>query len=380
MPQPNPLCLFPNLKETGRPYHRIPALVRTAAGSLLAACELRSDTGDWSAYALSLRRSTDGGRSWSAPLQITVPLPGVRTVNNPVLIACQNGQVLLIHGSDYRCVWLRLSQDDGRSFGAPQEITDGFQLLGTHGQPLPYDLLAPGPGHGIEMPDGTLLLTAWFACGGPLDHFPSATALIRATKNDLCEAPPWTWQSSRPLLGDNVDPDGRPAREQPAGWLSPNEACVAPLSPTRVLINVRHRGSRLMRWQGCSSCPYDSLTGELRPDLPDPACFGSLAAAGDTPSSLYFVNCQHPTPGSALPPQARVNLRLQRSDDAGKTWHQSRTLVPRAGYADLALAPSDSGCGWLLYEAQEEDSDRLSGIWFQSFRPDDFPSSVSEVF
>ncbi len=370
---PEPVRLFPNLAEAGRPYHRIPALVRTAAGSLLAACELRTDTNDWSAFALLLRRSGDGGRSWSDPLRIEAPLPTVRTVNNPVLIACRDGRVLLLHGSDYRRVWLRVSLDDGCSFGAPEEITDGFELLGNAGQPLPYDLVAPGPGHGIEMPDGTLLLTAWFACGGPVDHFPSATALVRGHRTT---AAGWSWRSSRPILGDNVTLDGRPAHEEAAGWLSPTEATVARLTPCRVLLNVRHRGSRLLRWQGESLHPYDSVTGELRSDLPDPACFGSLAASDDISPRLYFVNCQHPTPGSNLPSHARVNLRLQRSDDAGKSWTASRALVARAGYADLALAVDDDSRGWILYEAQEEDSERLDGIWLRSFSGDDFASET----
>ncbi|MDI9498745.1 MAG: sialidase family protein [Bacillota bacterium] len=373
MPHPEPVCLFSNQQETGRPYHRIPALIRTAAGSLLAACELRTDSGDWSAYALALRRSADGGRSWSDSLQIDAPLPTVRTVNNPVLIACRDGRVLLVHGSDYRRVWLRVSHDDGRSFEAAEEIRDGFRLLGSTGQPLPYDLVAPGPGHGIEMPDGTLLLTVWFACGGPQEHFPSATALVSGHQANSGGDTRWIWHTSRPILGDNVTPDGRPAHEQAAGWLSPNEATVARLAPDRVLLNVRHRGSRLMRWQGESRHPYDSITGELRPDLPDPACFGSLVASNDASPRLYFVNCQHPTPGSDLAPHARVNLRLQRSDDAGKSWTSSRTLVARAGYADLALADNDSSRGWLLYEAQEEGSERLSGIWLRSFNADDFP-------
>src|SRR5580704_6717739 len=50
-------------------YH-IPGVVVTAKGTLLAWCEARQKGSDWDAIDILLRRSTDGGKTWSDPRKI----------------------------------------------------------------------------------------------------------------------------------------------------------------------------------------------------------------------------------------------------------------------------------------------------------------------
>lgn len=61
------VAVFANGTE-GYKIFRIPAIVRTASGDLLAFCEAR-EGGDASQIDLVLKRSRDGGRTWQA-LQI----------------------------------------------------------------------------------------------------------------------------------------------------------------------------------------------------------------------------------------------------------------------------------------------------------------------
>src|SRR5437762_2156209 len=70
----------------GYTLYRIPGIVVTSKGTLLAYCEARkSDKGDWGAIDLLLRRSTDGGKTWSAPKKVAeVPGPHKK---NPAALA-----------------------------------------------------------------------------------------------------------------------------------------------------------------------------------------------------------------------------------------------------------------------------------------------------
>src|SRR6185312_9179104 len=70
----------------GYKLYRIPGVVVTKAGTVLAYCEAReSDRGDWGTIDILLRRSTDGGKTWDNPRKIA-DVPGPKT-KNPVALA-----------------------------------------------------------------------------------------------------------------------------------------------------------------------------------------------------------------------------------------------------------------------------------------------------
>jgi sialidase-1 len=51
--------------EDGFALYRIPGIVTTAKGTVLAYCEARLDgKSDWGEIEVHLRRSTDGGKTW----------------------------------------------------------------------------------------------------------------------------------------------------------------------------------------------------------------------------------------------------------------------------------------------------------------------------
>ena len=57
--------------EEGYSNYRIPSLITTKSGSLLAFCEARKDhRGDSGNIDLVVKRSTDGGKTWSPPLMV----------------------------------------------------------------------------------------------------------------------------------------------------------------------------------------------------------------------------------------------------------------------------------------------------------------------
>src|SRR4051794_20224646 len=122
-------------------YHtyRIPALIVSAKGTLLAFCEGRrgssSDSGD---IDVLLRRSMDGGKTWSS-IQKVADMGG-DTVGNPApVVDAKTGAILLLLTSNPgnvtekqivegvyapgRSVWITRSTDDGVTWSAPADLT-----------------------------------------------------------------------------------------------------------------------------------------------------------------------------------------------------------------------------------------------------------------
>src|SRR5437667_8677461 len=109
-------------------YHtyRIPALLVTKHGTVLAFCEGRKasarDDGD---IDLVLRRSTDGGRSWE-PMRVVyeegkaAPI----TIGNPCpVLDHETGMVCLPFCRNNDDVFVTTSADDGETWSTPRRIT-----------------------------------------------------------------------------------------------------------------------------------------------------------------------------------------------------------------------------------------------------------------
>src|SRR5579885_1616017 len=114
----------------GYALYRIPGIVVTAKGTVLAYCEARrTGKSDWDTIDILLRRSTDGGKTWSTPLKIAdVPGPKTKnpvalaqklanpedvTYNNPVAITDRNGSVHFLFCLEYARCFSMKSDDDG---------------------------------------------------------------------------------------------------------------------------------------------------------------------------------------------------------------------------------------------------------------------------
>src|SRR5579872_5109187 len=111
--------------------------------TILVYCEARKFTGgDWNTVDIAIRRSADGGQSFSPPeimAHVTVPVtrspvaierkqgkPTDVTCNNPLAIADRNGMGHFLFCIDYMRLFYMRSVDDGRTFSQPVEITSAF--------------------------------------------------------------------------------------------------------------------------------------------------------------------------------------------------------------------------------------------------------------
>lgn len=318
--------------QGGYAVYRIPGILVTPSATLLAYCEARkSDRGDWGPIDVMLRRSTDGGKTWDAPRKLVEPEPvhknpvavaqgigreGEVTVNNPVAIADgQTGAVHFLYCVEYaRCYWVR-SEDDGQTFSRPVEITETFERFRPE-----YDsrVLATGPGHGIQLRSGRLVVPVWLSTGtGGHAHRPSCVSVIYS--DDRGE----TWER-----GDIVAADPRPP--------NPSETVVVELEDGRVMLNIRNEGPERRR---AVSVSPDGATRWSRvrfdPQLPEPVCMGSIVRYAGPPRDgkrpILFANPDNPES------RERKNLTVRLSWDEGATWTSGRALEPGpSGYSDLA--------------------------------------------
>lgn len=322
----------------GYAVYRIPALVCTEKGTLVAFCEARkSASGDWGAVDLLFRRSTDGGKTWSEPKKLDVgggfeknpvavnqklgAYPNI-TVNNPTLIA-DRGVVHLLYCVEYmRCFYTR-SEDDGATFAPPIEITRTFEDFKTD---YDWKVLATGPGHGIRLSkSGRLIVPVWLSTGeGGHGHRPSAVSVILSDDSGK------TWKR-----GDIV--------VKHPELTNPSESAAVELPGGRVMLNIRHESAPHQRAISISDNGATKWSKPVRdPALPEPICMGSLLRVGDR---ILFSN-PHNTDG-----RDRRNVSVHVSEDGGKTWKHRRAIESGlSGYTDLAADPD--GSLYCLYERE----------------------------
>ena len=260
---------------------------------------------------------------------------GPGCMNNPVMIADRDATVHLLYCHDYWRAYYRRSEDGGRSFGPPTDITatfESFRLV------YPWTVLAIGPGHGIRLRGGRLLAPIWLSAIPTRAHEPNRAGVIYSDDHGA------TWQAGA-LVPDTIP--------------SCNESEAVELDDGRVLLNMRNLGAARRRAIASSTAGIGPWSEPVYdPTLPEPRCFGSLLRAGTARGrgALYFVNPDSLTaedaPASLAAP--RVNLTLRASFDEGQTWPAAAVIdAGPAGYADLAVAAD--GSLLCLYERGHAD-------------------------
>ena len=327
--------------------YRIPGIVVTTKGTAMAYCEARkNNSSDWGEIEVHLRRSTDGGMTWQPSQHIAHKADRIegnprkktggeheQTVNNPVAIVDRDtGTIQFLYCVNYaRCFSMR-STDDGVTWSTPVEITASFEPFRKQ---YDWKVIATGPGHGIQMKSGRLVVPIWLAFGGAGDHGPSAAGTIFSDDHGK------TWHAGDITMPNDGD------------FGNPNESILTTLSDGRVLM-VSRNGSKPNRKLVATSA--DGATGWSTPQFHDqlwePQCMASIIAhpAGvllfSNPHTLPLGKDGKETPGGR---GKRQNLCIKLSRDDGKTWPMNKTLEAEASaYSDLSVLPD--GTVLCLYE------------------------------
>jgi sialidase-1 len=324
--------------------YRIPAIVRTPNSDLLAFAEARknsrSDTGD---IDLILKRSHDGGQTWTAPAILWDD--GGNTCGNPCAVVDEKtGVVWLLSthnlgkdredainrstGDGGRTVWVLHSEDNGATWSHPVQITSTVKKTD-------WKWYATGPGIGIQ-----------------IKHGPHAGRLVIPCDNSHPdEKTDRTVHESHVIYSDDHG-----ASWQLGGSAGPdmNECQVAELFDRQgtLLLDMRSLRGLGQRGESRSTDGGATWTEPVNvPTLVEPVCQASILrwekAGAEAPGWLLFSNPADPVRNK------RRNLTVRASTDNGASW--SRALVLRKGPAAysclMALTDTAAGC---LYEVSDE--------------------------
>lgn len=348
----------------GYALYRIPGIIVTSRGTVLAYCEARrTGKSDWDTIDIYLQRSSDGGKSWE-PRQKIADIPGPKsknpvalaqklanpddvTYNNPVAIADRDGKVHFLFCLEYaRCFYLQ-STDDGVTWTKPVEITGTFEKFRSQYE---WKVLATGPAHGIQLRTGRLVVPVWLSTGtGGHAHRPSVTSVIFS--DDAGKS----WQAGE-IAAPNTDK-----------WIFPNETVAVELADGRVMLNIRSESIAQRRLVVTSR---DGATGWSQPRFDDallePICMASIVRFSQSPpqnkNRILFANPHNLERADgktkAGGSRDRRNLSVKLSYDEGESWPVNKSLEPGYGaYSDLAVLPD--GTILCFYEhGQDSDADK----------------------
>lgn len=316
-------------------YHtfRIPALIVTKAGTLLAICEGRkTGRGDHGDLDLVLKRSTDNGQSWG-PLEMIYEEGGTAkvTIGNPCPVVDQStGVIWLPFTRDNDSVFITSSADDGKTWTKPREITSSTK------EPT-WNWYATGPGNGIQLERGKLQGRLVIPC----DH------RVSGNKNDK-----EGWDKAGRSHVIYSDDHGQTWKLGGSTDYAMNECAVVELSDGTLMLNSRSYRGKACR--GVSLSKDGGATWE--PTTDDPALVESVCQA-----SLIRLSGKQQQQCEALDlllfsnpavPKGRHHLTVRLSEDGGKTWPKSR-LIGEGSSAYSSLAELPSGEISLLYERDD---------------------------
>jgi sialidase-1 len=310
--------------QNGYHTYRIPVLIRATNETLLTFCEGRKDSAsDTGRIDLLLKRSSDGGATWSA--QQVVWSDGTNVCGNPAPVVDQTtGTIWLLMGwnvvadtekmimdgrsHDTRRVFVTSSRDNGISWSTPQDITGSVKK--PH-----WRWYATGPANGIQ-----------------LTHAPHQGRLVIPANHSDHSDPSRHPYRSHVILSDD---GGATWRLGGVEEDRTNESTVVELPDGTLLQNMRsyhgeNRRAVARSTNGGETWSKVTLDGTLI----DPVCEASLIRIGNR---LVFAN-----PASTK----RERMTVRMSDDDGLSW---KTVVvlhegPSAYSSLVELSRAKVGC------------------------------------
>ncbi|MCA9120601.1 MAG: exo-alpha-sialidase [Planctomycetaceae bacterium] len=321
--------------QDGYHTYRIPAIVTTAEGDLIAMCEgrktSRADHGD---VDLVFKRSRDGGQTWG-PISLLYEQGGDApiTIGNPCPVLDRTTNTIwLPFTRDNDDVLLTSSRDGGHTWSQPKVITASVKLDD-------WTWYATGPGIGIQIERGAFSGRLVIPCDHRVKDIPDRKRSSRSHviySDDHGE----TWQ-----IGGVTD-------------FEMNECAVAELADGRLMLNMRSNRGKSQRGVALSDDGGISWS-ECRNDstLMEPVCQASLLryswGEGGDNSRLLFSN-----PAS---PVSRDHMTLRVSYDDGKTWPVTHQVYEGSS-SYSCLTRLQTGSIGLLYEREDYREIVYTGI------------------
>jgi hypothetical protein len=335
----------------GTPHtYRIPSLVTSKNGTLLAISDARYENASDVPGVIDLvvRRSTDNGTTWGAPITINTAHGG----DACTVVDKTTGRIFVFYAySEFQTIWtshgdpgspntLRsryvYSDDDGLTWSAAVDLTASLYKTGDKS----YWASA---GTGIQLRNGTLVIPIAIVRGAGTDNL--FGGLIYSTDHGN------TWNRSATNSYNKFD-----------------ENVLIELNNGSIMVNSRNHygnGSRLITSTtdlGTTWAPYTFDT-----TLIDPVCQGNILRYTSTLDGYDKNRILFSNPASST---GRVDGALRISYDEGATWAYSKLYQSGpSAYSSLAILPN--GKIGVLYEPNNSGK-----ITFKRFSLEDLTDST----
>ncbi|MFG2884308.1 exo-alpha-sialidase [Streptomyces sp. NPDC048297] len=340
--------LFKASQDPGYACFRIPAIVRTKHGTLLAFAEGRVlNCGDAADIDVVVKRSTDGGRTWG-PLRVVGEGAGDTHGNPAPIVDRDTGRIWLAETYNTgrtdsascpvpcdRTPHLQYSDDDGATWSQPRDLSPEI---------LPADWnswYATGPVHGLQLTRGRYAGRLVFGVNTETWNGSRVTANHAALIVSDDHGGHWRIGAT----------DTWPIADDGTFRQKPSELALTERTDGAILVSGReqdgtdlgHRTQTLSRDGGGSfTAPFRDL-----PDLYAPQVQGSTLRLGDR----ILLAC----PGD---PDRRRTMMIRSSYDGGRTWDSvdRGTVVTTdwSGYSDMVQVGADTV--GLMYEGGAVDA------------------------
>ncbi|MCF3102605.1 exo-alpha-sialidase [Streptomyces roseoverticillatus] len=325
---------------------RIPALVTTVRGTVLAFAEGRKgNCGDATDIDVVVKRSADGGRTWS-PLEVVDEGRGDTHGNPAPVVDRSSGRITLLTTDNRgrpdagncdvpcdRTPHVQHSDDDGAHWSEPEDLTRELRPPGWN------SWYATGPGHGIQLAHGPH--RGRLVVGLNAETHDGARGHANHAALALSDDGGAHWRLGA-VDTHAAAPDGTYAQK-------PSELTLAERADGTVYAGGREQDGTELGNRDFAVSPDGGteFAGPFRavPDLYTPMVQGSVAVL--RPGRWLFA--------SPADPDRRRSMTIRSSYDEGRTWEgvERGRLVTAdwAGYSDMAVVDGEAGTTGLLYEA-----------------------------
>jgi len=313
--------------EDGYKIYRIPTLETAPDGTLLAFAEARKYGGSDPGYGkqdidLALKRSADGGRTWSEMEIIEDPGELWSAANATTIVDRDTGRVWVLYlrsrpqrstetsrpGTDDMQTRARYSDDNGATWSDSMDLTSVARDMNDS----TWKASVVGPGGAVQTKSGRLLAPVWKS---PLNVFT--------------------------IYSDDHGRTWHRGQFAPGGARG-NEDQMVELADNRILIDVRQSGGET-RWRAVSNDGGHTWSKPFPGEAVTPCCCAierlTLQSTGGGRNRILWTGPKGP---------GRNVLMARISYDEGRTFPAERILSEEpAAYSDLAvLKDQTAGCLW----------------------------------
>ncbi|NWK54136.1 exo-alpha-sialidase [Verrucomicrobiaceae bacterium N1E253] len=345
-------------KDAKKYGYRIPSLLTTSKGSVLAFSERRLGLHDHAQNDIVLKRSTDGGKTWGK--EIVAVEDGMNSINDPLTVQLSDGRIMMMYarfpyGRHARASgWIQMaepgyddlklniltyitfSDDDGLTWSEPRDISRAVKQ--------PHWLNANTPGAMIQLKKGKhkgrILASLWGAV-------PVKDKDGKVTRN---------WEIVVAYSDDNAKTWKRTESLKDPEKGFPNECQIAEASNGDLVIVSRNQAGAKMRKKSISK--DSGMTWSViktDPTLASAQCMGSVISGPEKPDGSWDLYASHPAP------QSRVDGRISISTDHGKSFQIKKIIKGYFGYSVMQISPDGKNL-LCLYETKKVREIRFLSI------------------